>query len=82
MSVTSSPMYHPEMKCHVSSIKYDYSTKTGTVSATALQKVDMDGAVSFFKRLDIGVQQIRTYADTERSTAFRNIGGQWQSLKR
>lgn len=74
-------LYHNEMKCNVVTIKYDYATKTGTVTAGPTERVNMEGTIAFFKRVDVGVQQIRTYSGTERSSTFRLVAGSWKELK-
>jgi len=54
-------LFHPEMKCSVGEIRYDFRQRAGF--ALCFGCVDMSGAIGFFKRIDPHVRTIHSFMD-------------------
>jgi hypothetical protein len=69
--------WHRQLLCHVRSLSYDWTTRTGELRFPLGNCCDMDGAVRLFQSIDPEVRVIRTYAGARPETWYERIGGSW-----
>lgn len=68
-----------DVQCFVSELRYDYTTKTGTLVLGRNSATDMSGCIALFKRIDPEVTDILTLEGKKPDTSYHLIGGKWQA---
>jgi len=69
---------HRQMKCHVTSLQYDFAARTGTVNA--IGPTDMSGAIRIFEAIDPGVVEIKTYLDGRPDVLYWHGHDDWHAV--
>lgn len=72
-------IFHEEIKCYVSSIRYEYSTKRAEITLQKNSKPDMKGTIEFFKRIDAGVNAIEVYQENEPYMFYYLLKNKWHA---
>ena len=72
--------YITQLQCNVSSVFYDFETRTGTLVMDSGACCDMSGCIEYFKAIDPKVTRINTVSGTEIDTSYVIHAGSWRAL--
>ena len=76
------PYFHPQMKCEVLRMMYDYFNNVGHAYLAEGAVVDMAGAVEFFTWLEAEAENIFTHIGNNETPDrhFAKVDGNWIEL--
>jgi hypothetical protein len=74
---THEPPHDLRLRCSVSSLSYDFVTRSGELHFPPDCCCDATGAIALFVGIDPGVRLIRTYAGDEADTVYQKRAGRW-----
>jgi hypothetical protein len=66
--------YHCELMTPVRRMTYEFEQRLGVLYLPPYCCTDMAGAIALFRRLDPEVQQVQTFAGSERDTVYALVG--------
>lgn len=77
-------VFRDDVQCFVTTLAYDFKTRTGTLHLEEGSCTDMHGCIELFKRIDSSVVRIQSLAggNGRRDTEYRLEDGGWQSFNR